>query len=281
LKLYLAYILRALLFGHLGLLLSSTLCFSQVSDPKDMDSIAMEMMFRKEKLISTNGCEMPYRILLPASYEKKKKYPLVLFLHGGGERGTDNSSQLAHGAALFVSEENRRKFPCIAVFPQCPKESYWSSAKIDRSTRPVTFEYNYENKITIGLEAALEVLNHCLKTEQVDTRRVYIVGLSMGGMGTLETLHRKVNQFAAAVAICGGGDTLRFTPAIKNFPIRIYHGSDDDVVSVQHSRGMSKKLKSLGAQVSYIEYPGVMHNSWDLVFKENDLLSWLFSQKRL
>src|SRR5688572_2325217 len=100
-------------------------------------------LFQKRNFISSQGDTLPYRILLPEKYEAGKKYPVVLFLHGGGERGNDNEKQLTHGAPLFLKPENRRDYPCIVVVPQCPTNSYWGSVKIDRSTSPLTLDFDY------------------------------------------------------------------------------------------------------------------------------------------
>src|SRR4030095_14388480 len=96
-------------------------------------------LYEKKEYTSSNGKILPYRILYPEQYDKSKKYPLILFLHGAGERGSDNEKQLVHGATLFIADSNRKKFPCIVVFPQCPTDSSWTSVKIDRSKTPLLF----------------------------------------------------------------------------------------------------------------------------------------------
>src|SRR5690606_19323608 len=116
------------------------------------------------------------------------------------------------------------------------------------------------------------------KDEAVDAHRVYITGLSMGGMGTFEAVYRYPKRFAAALPICGGGDTLRYTRV--KLPFWVFHGTDDGVVNVSCSRAMVKKLEDLRVKVRYTEYPGVNHNSWDNAFAEPDFLEWMFSQRR-
>jgi predicted peptidase len=244
------------------------------------DSLILQNNFHQHRFKASNGFEIPYRMLLPEDYNANKKYPVVLFLHGGGERGNDNWKQLTHGAALFAEKKNRRKYPCIALFPQCPAEGYWASAKIDRSVKPINITFDYTKSPTIWLEAALEVLDKTLNEERSDSSRVYIVGLSMGGMGTFEAVHHNTSRFAAAIPICGGGDTVRYTSSASTIPFRIYHGALDDVVSVKQSRGMVKKLNELGARVDYKEYPNVKHNSWENAFDEPDFLEWMFSQRK-
>ena len=222
---------------------------------------------------------LPYRILYPENYNRAKKYPLVLFLHGGGERGHDNEKQLTHGAALFLREENRKTFPCIVVIPQCPENQYWASADVDRSTTPFTIAFNYGSQATLPLKAALSLVQQLISDESVDRRKVYVMGLSMGGMGTFEAVYRSPGLFAAAIPICGGGDVQRYDNRVKKTSFRIFHGARDNVVDVKYSRNMVERLKQLKANVHYTEYPDAQHNSWDNAFAAPDLLRWLFSNR--
>ena len=143
-------------------------------------------VYTKKKNISSNGKVLPYRILYPEQYDKSKKYSLVLFLHGAGERGNDNEKQLKHGSTLFTADSNRKKFPCIVVFPQCPVDSSWTSVKIDRSKTPLLFHFDYTAPETWPLKTAIELVKKIANEESVDKSRLYITGLSMGGMGTLK-----------------------------------------------------------------------------------------------
>lgn len=224
--------------------------------------------------------KLPYRILFPESYSHARTYPLVLFLHGAGERGKDNKSQLIHGSDLFLSDSVSKNFPAIVVFPQCPKKDYWSSANVDRSTAPLTLTFNYDAPNTPALRGVIGLMKQLIKNESVDRSRVYVMGLSMGGMGTFELIHREPRMFAAAIPICGGGDTLRYHRRARQVPFWIFHGEADNVVSVAHSRAMAGMLRSRSNLVRYTEYPGVQHNSWDNAFRDPFLLQWLFSNKR-
>lgn len=223
---------------------------------------------------------LPYRILYPENYDKAKKYPLILLLHGAGERGNDNEKQLVHGARLFLNEENRKKYPAIVVVPQCPENSYWASVQVDRSKQPYSIEFDYSSPPQWPLVAANELVQQIIKDEAVDKDRVYITGLSMGGMGTFESVFRYPNLYAAALPICGGGDEQRYDKRVKNTAFWLFHGSDDAVVDVKLSRIMLDKLKSLKVENKYTEYPGVNHNSWDNAFAEPMFLSWMFSHSR-
>jgi predicted peptidase len=237
-------------------------------------------LYQKQTFISSRKDTLTYRILFPENYDKKKKYPLVLFLHGAGERGNDNEKQLTHGAKLFLTPENRKNFPCIVIFPQCPTKSFWSSVKVDRTKTPLAFEFDYDRPSNAPLLSVIDVVNKVMKEERVDKSRVYITGLSMGGMGTFEAVFKFPKLFAAAMPICGGGDTKHYDARVKKIPFWIFHGAVDAVVDVKNSREMVEKLKSLGVNVKYSEYPGVNHNSWDNAFADPEFLSWMFSKKK-
>lgn len=233
-------------------------------------------LYEKKTFTSSKNQVLPYRILMPENYDHTKKYPLIVFLHGGGERGNDNEKQLTHGAGLFLTEENRKNYPAIVVFPQCPAESYWGSVKIDRSTSPLTLTFDYSVAETPALHAAMELTKFLMREESIDDKQIYIIGLSMGGMGTFEAVYRYPKLFAAAVPICGGGDVARYDKSVLKTSFRIFHGSEDAVVAVKHSQEMVKRLKQLKATVSYTEYAGVNHNSWTNAFAEPDFLGWMF-----
>lgn len=223
---------------------------------------------------------LPYRILYPENYDKSKKYPLVLFLHGAGERGNDNEKQLVHGARLFLSADNRTNFPAIVIFPQCPENSFWSSVSVDRDKTPVSFEFNYDNPATWPLDAVQKLTAEIIKSEAADKKRCYVTGLSMGGMGTFELVYRFPSMFAAALPICGGGDAGNYDKRVRKIKFWVFHGDADAVVNVKLSQEMVEKLKRIKAEVKYTEYPGVNHNSWDNAFAEPSFLSWMFSNRK-
>jgi len=152
-------------------------------------------LYEKKEYTSSNGKVLPYRILYPEQYDKSKKYPLILFLHGAGERGSDNEKQLKHGSALFTGDSNRKKFPCIVVFPQCPTDSSWNSVKIDRSKTPLLFDFDYRAPEKLPLNAAVELVKKIVNEESVDKSRLYITGLSMGAMGTFEAEYYTLYKF--------------------------------------------------------------------------------------
>jgi predicted peptidase len=234
-------------------------------------------LFEKRTFITSNGDTLPYRILFPEGYDKSKKYPLVLFLHGGGEKGRDNEKQLLHGVKVFLDPENRKKYPCIVIAPQCMPNDSWSSAKVDRTVEPALRDFNYTYPITKSLAAVEQLTKSIIEKEVVQKKQVYVTGLSMGGMGTYEIVGRNPGLFAAAAAICGGGEPDSYSKKQAKTRFWIFHGTDDNTVQVKYSREMVNRLKALKAEVRYTEYPGVGHNSWDKAYAEPDLLPWMFN----
>lgn len=233
--------------------------------------------YQADVFVTEDGKRLPYRILFPPEADRAEKPPLILFLHGAGERGTDNEKQLTHGSKLFL--DNQTQFPAIVVAPQCPTDSYWATVDIDRSKQPVGITFR-EGKPNWPLQAALDLVDRLVEEYGVDKKRIYLVGLSMGGMGTLEALYREPKYFAAAVPICAASDPDRAKRFAKRVPIWLFHGAKDAVVDVQFSRELNQRLKELGGTVTYTEYPDVNHNSWDNAFAEPGLLPWLFSKRR-
>lgn len=235
--------------------------------------------FQKQKF-TRNGDMLLYRILFPLNAVESEKYPLVVVLHGSGERGGDNMAQLRWGGDLFADQANREEFPAIVLFPQCPADDSWGrvgDGKIADASQRFTFLSN--EPIGRPLELVLELIESLVASGKVDSKRIYIGGLSMGGFGTFEALWRRPELFAAAFAICGGGDTTK-VDAYAKIPIRVFHGDIDPIVGVNYSRTMVEALQKAGANVQYTEYPGVGHDSWKNAFAEPGLLPWLFAQKK-
>ena len=245
-----------------------------------IDFSASAQGFEAFTFINEKSDTLLYRMLSPLQNDEEKKYPLVLFLHGAGERGNDNIKQLTHGASLFLNELNRKQLPAYVVFPQCPENDYWASVKIDRSSLPLNLSFDYSKPITQSLSLVIDLVNQLKEDKNIDEQRIYVVGLSMGGMGTFELIHQQPDLFAAAVPICGGGDDTMFSKKAARTPMWVFHGTEDNVISVQHSRIMVKRIGKFNKGLRYTEYPEVKHNSWDRAFAEPDLLPWLFSHKK-
>jgi len=237
-------------------------------------------VFEKKSFVNDSGQSLSYQILYPENYDPSIKYPVVLVLHGAGERGDDNEAQMKYGTQVFLNPENQTKFPAIVIFPQCPKDSYWSSVKIDRTQKPTLFNFDYTQNINWPLQSAIDLVKSLVKSKVADKKRLYIMGLSMCGMGTMEAVSRNHKMFAAAIPICGGADLTYVKKYAKKLPFWVNHGDADAVVPVKHSRELVAALQEAGANVTYTEYPGVNHNSWDNTFAQPTLLSWLFSFKK-
>ena len=235
--------------------------------------------FKREEFVQ-NGDTLNYRILYPKRFDKKKEYPVVLFLHGAGERGSDNEAQLTHGADLFLQEEVREKFPAIVIFPQAPKEDYWAKVEVDREVKPFEFDFKKEEGPTTSLQLVLALLNSITSEKFVDNNRIYVGGLSMGGMGTYELIYRQPEMFAAAFAICGGADPAITQDYPEGFNIWIFHGEKDDIVPPSFSKEMARMINHYGGNAKLSLYPDDNHNSWDSALAEPYLLPWLFSHEK-
>lgn len=237
----------------------------------------------QKKIYPVGSDTLPYRILFPQNYDSTKQYPLLVFLHGAGHRGKDNQKQLLNGAALFLKEANRQQFPAIVIFPQCSLNDFWARTRVIKTSTdstPFKFEYLTDVPMNKGLNLVSLLLDSFALIKNVDSKRIYIGGLSMGGMGTFELLWRKPGFFAAAFPICGGGNPSTASSYGKEFPIWIFHGDKDPVVDVDDSRRMVSALKVAYANITYTEYTDVKHDSWKKAFQEPQLLSWLFNQKK-
>ena len=237
-----------------------------------------------KKMTYTSGKDtLPYRILFPQNFDSTKQYPLVVFLHGAGQRGKDNQKQLTNGASLFLKSENRKQFPAVVIFPQCSVNDFWARTRILHTATDSTafkFEYLTDVPMNKGLNLVSQLLDSLSSSRHVDKSRIYLGGLSMGAMGAFELLWRKPNFFAAAFPVCGGGNPSTAELYARAFPIWIFHGDKDPVVDVNDSRRMTAALKAAQANVKYTEYPGVKHDSWKKAFQEPQLLPWLFSHRR-
>lgn len=203
--------------------------------------------------------KVSYRYLLskPEGYEAdaKKKWPLVIFLHGSGERGSDLEQLKKHGPPKLIAAGE--KFPAVIASLQCPAGELWNPH---------------------GVKAVTE---HLIKTERIDASRVYLTGLSMGGFGTWETAFEYPRTYAAIAPICGGAG-VRWVQAerLKHLPCWIFHGDQDGAVPVENSRKIHDALQKLGAPVKLTIYPGVGHDSWTQTYADPAFWSWLFAQKK-
>lgn len=225
---------------------------------------------RTQKGRSAN-LSLPYRLFKPAGYATSRKYPLVIALHGAGERGTNNTAQLTANAlaTVWARDSNQAKFPAFVAAPQCPPNGMWAP-----NGRPID-----GSQPSDPAKVALEMLDSLAKEFPLDSDRIYITGLSLGGFGTWDLTMRNPGRFAAAVPICGAGDVTK-ADRIKSLPIWAFHGDKDPTVPVAGSRDMIAALKTAGGDPKYTEYPGVGHDSWTPALREPDLVAWVMSQRR-
>jgi len=232
-----------------------------------------------DRTVTSDGTTYRYQVFLPNNWTKKQKWPVILFLHGSGERGDTGLPQtdVGIGHAIRFSE---KEIPFVVVMPQCRKEKTWTTA--DQQAQ------------------ALAALEQTIKEFHGDRDRVYLTGLSMGGYGTWDLAAKYPGKFAAYVPVCGGIQGLPDYPSIGGSlgkdakvtdpyaetarrigrtPVWIFHGDGDPSVPVEESRKMAEALKAAGANYKYTEYPGVGHNSWEKAYAEPDLVPWLLAQK--
>lgn len=233
-----------------------------------------------DRTISFQGANYKYQVFLPDSWTPHKKFPIVLFLHGAGERGDDGLMQTDVGIGTAI-RTGRETIPAIVVMPQCRKNEWWIEPPMD--------------------EMAMAALDAATKEFHGDTERTYLTGLSMGGYGSWHLAEKYPGRFAAMIVICGGihppasaikalPDLAKWSPAdtpksyleaatkVGKTPVWIFHGADDDIVPVTESRQMYAAMQQAGGEVHYTEFPGVRHVAWDKAYDEPKLFDWLFSK---
>ena len=231
------------------------------------DALTQKCTFVKD------GYTLPYRLHAPATCAEKTRYPLVLFLHGAGERGTDNSRTLVHGV-LPICRYAMKHGDAFVVAPQCPNgrkwvDQDWSAKSMKRPETP-----------SAEMVAVMELLKEVTAKYPVDPSRIYVTGISMGGFGTWDIVPRMPGFFAAMMPICGGVDETTADLYKDGVAIRFFHGGADGVVTPEFSRRMDKAFTDAGVVHSYTEYPGVNHNSWTQTYANDAILDWMFACQR-
>lgn len=241
--------------------------FAQLSHAQELYK---PLVFQNDK-----GEKLHYRLMIPEGYDAQgsEKYPLVLFLHGAGERGADNEKQLVHGTKEFAKPEVRRKYPAFVLAPQCPDGKRW--VEVDWSLD--SHKQLPDDSDTIKL--VLQLISSLQKEYRIDQQRQYVTGLSMGGYGAWDLITRHPEMWAAAAPVCAGGDEAT-AEKIAKLPVWAFHGDKDTVVKPHRSRNMIEAIKKAGGQPLYTEYKGVGHNSWAAAYADPKLMEWLFAQKK-
>ena len=228
--------------------------------------------------VMVKRAEYRYQVFVPAGWNKRSKWPVILFLHGAGERGDDGVLETDVGLAHAIRQHSNSWSKFVVVMPQCRGQRFWT-------------EHEMEG-------VALAALERTIKEFHGDRSRLYLTGISMGGYGTWSIASHHPDIFAALVPICGGILAPRDLPELKTdlaadfdayrdtaqkigkLPVWIFHGEADPVIPVEGSRKMAEAMKDVGADMRYTEYPGVQHNSWDRAYAESELPGWLLQQQR-
>jgi predicted peptidase len=226
-----------------------------------------------ETLVKSADGDYAYKLMRPNA--TGGKYPLVVFLHGAGERGTDNVAQLKFLPTMLAQPAMRERYPCFVLAPQCAPHHQWVDAPWgDKISQPMAAAPS------VMLAHAIAALEAVRLDPQVDAQRIYLTGISMGGYGTWELALRHPDWFAAVVPICGGGDEAK-AATLKTLPLWAFHGTADTVVWPERSQRMVDAIKAAGGTPKLTLLQAVGHNSWEPAYDEKSgLLAWLFQQKR-
>ncbi|MBS1606428.1 MAG: dienelactone hydrolase family protein [Bacteroidetes bacterium] len=224
-----------------------------------------------------DGHVLPYRLYTPPGIEPGKKYPLVIFFHGAGERGVDNRYQFFRFAPWLFWQ----KYPCYVIAPQCPPrpaggpdgEDVWVQTAFGAP------EHTMKAVPSWPMRLAMAAIHSTIAANPIDMDRIYVTGLSMGGFATWEFLQREPGLVAAAAPVCGGADTA-YAPSMKNIPIWVFHGGADNTVLPKRSRDMVAALEHAGGHPKYTEFPGVGHGAWAKTYPDSAVWEWLFAQRK-
>lgn len=209
----------------------------------------------KKEIVST--IELDYLLYLPQDYFSKQDWPLMIFLHGAGERGADLKKVIVHGPPKIV--ENKKDFPFVLVSPQCPENEWWT------------------NKLQT--ESLIHLIDQIIQDYNVDPKRVYLTGLSMGGYATWNLASLYPEKFAAIAPICGGGD-VKYASVLKDIPIWVFHGAKDQVVPISSSQEMVDAIKLQGGNIQFTIYPEANHDSWTETYNNPELYKWFLSNSK-
>lgn len=225
--------------------------FPAVTNSQEMN-IQTKHHFEKEITVKV---QLNYLLYLPEGYKQndEKKWPLILFLHGAGERGNDLDLVKKHGPPKIVEQKD---LPFIIVSPQCPAEKRWSVRDLDL------------------------LLEKIIKDHRVEKNRIYLTGLSLGAYGTWEYATEKPERFAAIAPICGGGSPWQVY-RLASMPVWVFHGAKDPVVPIEKSEEMVKALEKVNGNVKFTVYPEATHDSWTETYDNPELYEWFLKQKQL
>jgi predicted peptidase len=243
---------RLLLLSVCLIVQSLAVAYSSAADPTPGKQVPQSVTLK-----TADGTrELHYLLFLPKGYDasdKTKQWPLMLFLHGSGERGDDLEKVKMHGPPKIV--EAKPDFEFIVVSPQCPKDSRWQASEL------------------------VQLLDDVLAKHAVDPNRQYVTGLSMGGSGTWQLSAAQPQRFAAIAPICGRAD-LDSAPKIKHIPTWVFHGAKDSPASVEHNKAIVAALKAAGGEPKFTLYPDAGHDSWTESYNNPEFYTWLLAQRK-
>ena len=214
------------------------------------------------------GEKLPYRLLLPQKYDKSKKYPLVLYLTGAGQNGSDNEKQLKGDSipTLLALDENQEKYPCFVLAPQCDEGKNW----VD----------NFNGDISAALGLTMDLLDELAEKYSIDPNKIYVTGISTGGTAVWDVMFRFPDKFAAGIPMASHTMASK-AEIIKKMPIWVFHSTGDAAIPVEQIRKMVDSLKALGSDVKYSEYgDDIDHGVWWYAFSDKDFLPWIFAQDK-
>ena len=259
--------LPAPLYGLALIIGQAAWCSALGAEAKPIDPGLLQR-FEARVFKEPSGKALPYRLFKPARLAAGTNYPLVLFLHGAAGLGDDNARQFNGGNEVpplaLTAEDAQARFPHFVLAPQCPRGESWTA---------------YAGPPTTPLRLSVEAIQMLQREFPIDRRRIYVVGVSMGGRGVYEAALRYPDLFAAAVPICAAGDPAG-VGKLKDLPVWCFHGAADTIVPVNYARNTVDALRKAGGHPKYTEYPGVGHDSYRNAFREVELLPWLFGQTR-
>jgi len=261
---------KAIIWGIIaGTLLSRAAVYAE----DNVEAFQKAEAFQKKVYASKEGT-LNYRIHIPEKMDTGKKYPLVLFFHGAGSPGDDNTRQIVNGPKDILAYSEATGNPVIILAPQCPKDGRWVNVSLKdlNAVKP--------EKPSAQMSLVMALLEETVSKLPVDKDRIYVTGLSMGGAGTWDILQRMPSTFAAAIPVCGYGAEKDKAAAIKDVPIWVFHGNADPTVSVKFSQNMVEALKGVGGNVKYTEYDKVGHDAWTRTYSNQEVLKWLFDQRK-
>ena len=218
--------------------------------------------------------KMPYRLFTPKGYDPSQPYALILYLHGAGDRGSDNEKQFSKLTMMMARTKNQVETPAFILAPQCPSKKQWVNTPWKNGSYSVE-----QTPPSDPMKVALEILDAVQAEYNIDPDRILVTGVSMGGFGAWDLVTRYPERFAAVMPVCGAGDPSK-AKNISKIPAWIFHGEKDRVVPTKGAREIVKALQDAGASPVYVEYKDQAHGIWDDAYKDEQAMAWFFSQAR-